>query len=258
MIFQGATNFLDKECASNDSTQANCTNSEAGKSVRIVFEELNLPKHRRILLGWIRQRTPCFSSAFPYFLLVRTRPTNKRPNHYPKIVGEGKEAESSCLSFLGAVLRNHSSDSAIQSVHVTEAWKGCRRTYTTVPANTPAKHLKRNICQIVLLSPKRDVAIETPNNEKTSTGFRPNRSAANPHDIMTSICVKEKRDSWMTYQPCSILVENHHVKCNRTYYPPRVISHVLHLYPPCLINHLINKRKNRKESNWLHNSCVAQ
>jgi hypothetical protein len=51
-------------------------------------------------------------------------------------------------------------------------------TYTTVPANTPAKHLKTIICQTVLLNPKSAVAIETPASEKTRTGFRPSRSAA--------------------------------------------------------------------------------
>lgn len=69
------------------------------------------------------------------------------------------------------------------------------RTYTIVPANTPAKHLNRIICQIVLLSPNKAVAIETPHREKTNTGFLPKRSAANPHNIMTIICVSEKSDS---------------------------------------------------------------
>jgi hypothetical protein len=52
---------------------------------------------------------------------------------------------------------------------------------TTVPANTPAQHLKSIICQIVLLSPKVAVATATPAREKTRTGFLPMRSAARPH-----------------------------------------------------------------------------
>ena len=69
------------------------------------------------------------------------------------------------------------------------------RTVTIVPAKTPARHLKRIICQMALLSPKIDVAIATPINELTRTGFLPKRSAARPHEIMTSIWVNENRDS---------------------------------------------------------------
>lgn len=38
-------------------------------------------------------------------------------------------------------------------------------------------------------------AIPTPNREKVSTGFLPNRSAARPQKIINIICVREKTDS---------------------------------------------------------------
>jgi len=62
-----------------------------------------------------------------------------------------------------------------------------RAAHTIVPAKTPAKHLKTIICHIVLLSPKSDVAMATPDKENTRTGFLPKRSAARPHEIISSI-----------------------------------------------------------------------
>lgn len=50
---------------------------------------------------------------------------------------------------------------------------GLKGTYTTVPANTPARHLKIIICHMVLLSPNKAVATDTPAKENTRTGFLP-------------------------------------------------------------------------------------
>ena len=49
---------------------------------------------------------------------------------------------------------------------------------------------------MVLLNPNSAVAIDTPLNEKTSTGFLPIRSAARPQESMRSICVRENVDSY--------------------------------------------------------------
>jgi hypothetical protein len=67
--------------------------------------------------------------------------------------------------------------------------------YTTVPAKTPAQHRKSTICQIVLLSPKIEVAMATPHNDNTRTGFRPILSEARPQEIINNICVNENIDS---------------------------------------------------------------
>ena len=49
---------------------------------------------------------------------------------------------------------------------------------------------------MALLSPNSAVAIASPLKENTSTGFLPNRSAARPHEIISSIWVKENKDSY--------------------------------------------------------------
>jgi hypothetical protein len=59
--------------------------------------------------------------------------------------------------------------------------------YTTLPENTPARHLNMIICQSVLLNPNNAVAIAIPTKEKISTGFLPMRSAARPHVIIMHI-----------------------------------------------------------------------
>lgn len=69
-------------------------------------------------------------------------------------------------------------------------------TYTTVPEKTPARHLKNIICHIFWERPNKVMEMATPVNEKTRTGFLPILSAARPQDIIRSICVNEKRDSY--------------------------------------------------------------
>jgi len=91
--------------------------------------------------------------------------------------------------------------SEIMTLTVLCSGQRCRATraeglaHTTVPAKTPAQQRKRIICQIWTLNPNMAVAIETPANEKTSTGFLPMRSAARPQNIMVHICVSENNDS---------------------------------------------------------------
>lgn len=60
-------------------------------------------------------------------------------------------------------------------------------TYTTVPPNVPAKHLKKTIWPKVRLNPNSADEMDKPARERIRTGLRPIRSAARAQGIINII-----------------------------------------------------------------------
>jgi hypothetical protein len=74
--------------------------------------ELHLAEGRCELIRWAFEGST-YRLVFSSLLVHNswTKPTNKWANEDTHVAGESKEAKSSCLSMLGAVLGHHGSDS---------------------------------------------------------------------------------------------------------------------------------------------------
>ena len=124
-------------------------------------------------------------------------------------------------------------------------------TYTIVPANKPATQRNRIICQIVLLNPNSDTPTALPHREITITGFRPKRSAARPHPIITVICVSEKSDSCLMSARFPGMFQH-------AYNQTTVEAHISLFYTPSPLDHVLDKGNDAKECDWLNKTCETQ